>query len=41
MELGPCRAMPGGQNTTFNQYSWNDKANVIFLDQVMKDLTSP
>ncbi|KAI8928975.1 Alpha/Beta hydrolase protein [Entophlyctis helioformis] len=33
MELGPCRVNPGGNGTTINKSSWNDKANVIFLDQ--------
>lgn len=33
MELGPCRVNPGGNGTTINKYSWNEKANVIFLDQ--------
>ena len=34
IELGPCRPTEGGENTTYNQYSWNSNANVIFLDQV-------
>ncbi|KAI8801254.1 Alpha/Beta hydrolase protein [Cladochytrium replicatum] len=35
MELGPCRATNGGSGngTEWNAYSWNDKSNVIFLDQ--------
>jgi len=33
MELGPCRAEVSGDGTTYNQYSWNEKANIIFLDQ--------
>jgi cathepsin A (carboxypeptidase C) len=33
MELGPCRAAPGGEKTTHNPSSWNNRANVIFLDQ--------
>ncbi|KAJ2720143.1 hypothetical protein GGI07_004787 [Coemansia sp. Benny D115] len=33
MELGPCRAMAGGNGTEYNVHSWNDRAHVIFLDQ--------
>ena len=33
LELGPCNIANGGRNTTFNPYSWNNNANVIFLDQ--------
>lgn len=33
MELGPCQVAPGGNGTINNPYSWNNKANVIFLDQ--------
>lgn len=33
MELGPCRVNMEGNETSFNEYSWNDKANVFFLDQ--------
>ncbi|KAJ1344930.1 hypothetical protein BSLG_000445 [Batrachochytrium salamandrivorans] len=33
MELGPCRANPGGNGTTINKSSWNENANVVFLDQ--------
>ncbi|KIM59125.1 hypothetical protein SCLCIDRAFT_27552 [Scleroderma citrinum Foug A] len=32
-ELGPCRVADGGRNVTFNPYSWNTNANIIFLDQ--------
>ncbi|RIB28120.1 Alpha/Beta hydrolase protein [Gigaspora rosea] len=33
LELGPCSINPGADNTTFNPYSWNNKANIFFLDQ--------
>ncbi|KAJ3020511.1 hypothetical protein HKX48_000715 [Thoreauomyces humboldtii] len=33
MELGPCQVAPGGQNTTINKFSWNNEANLLFLDQ--------
>ncbi|KAG2236692.1 Alpha/Beta hydrolase protein [Thamnidium elegans] len=33
MELGPCTVNKEGTETVLNKYSWNDKANVIFLDQ--------
>ncbi|KAJ3117543.1 hypothetical protein HK100_000800 [Physocladia obscura] len=33
MELGPCRVDPGGNSTSFNPYGWNNKANLLFLDQ--------
>ncbi|KAG8739484.1 hypothetical protein FRC10_005580 [Ceratobasidium sp. 414] len=32
-ELGPCNIADEGRNTTFNKYSWNTHANVLFLDQ--------
>ncbi|KAH7882369.1 Alpha/Beta hydrolase protein [Phlebopus sp. FC_14] len=32
-ELGPCSIADHGTNTTFNPYSWNTHANMIFLDQ--------
>jgi cathepsin A (carboxypeptidase C) len=33
MELGPCRVDQGGSGTTNNKFAWNERANVIFLDQ--------
>ncbi|KAH9011291.1 serine carboxypeptidase [Lactarius pseudohatsudake] len=32
-ELGPCLIADKGRNTTFNPHSWNERANIIFLDQ--------
>lgn len=32
----PCSVNVEGTDTIPNKYSWNDKANVIFLDQVRK-----
>ncbi len=33
MELGPCRVNKDGKGTTVNRDSWNNNANLIFLDQ--------
>ncbi|KAH8824467.1 carboxypeptidase C [Flagelloscypha sp. PMI_526] len=32
-ELGPCRVADESGNLTHNKYSWNNHANMIFLDQ--------
>lgn len=32
MELGPCR-VSSPDNSTFNPYSWNENANIFFIDQ--------
>ncbi|XAO25236.1 hypothetical protein I312_104051 [Cryptococcus bacillisporus CA1280] len=32
-ELGGCNIRDKGENTTFNEYSWNSIANVLYLDQ--------
>ncbi|KAI8805395.1 Alpha/Beta hydrolase protein [Cladochytrium replicatum] len=32
MELGPCLVAPGGNETIFNPYGWNNNANMIFID---------
>ncbi|KAF8521571.1 carboxypeptidase C [Hysterangium stoloniferum] len=32
-ELGPCRVTDGGASTVPNPHSWNEYANIIFLDQ--------
>jgi cathepsin A (carboxypeptidase C) len=32
-ELGPCRIANDGMNVTYNEYSWNEHANILFLDQ--------
>lgn len=38
MELGPCSIhgplKKGSNGTDWNPYSWNNKANLFFLDQV-------
>lgn len=38
MELGPCSIngppKKGSNGTEWNPYSWNNKANLFFLDQV-------
>ncbi|ORY79276.1 Alpha/Beta hydrolase protein [Leucosporidium creatinivorum] len=31
-ELGPCSIANEGQNTTYNKHSWNEVANMIFID---------
>ncbi|KAI9317596.1 Alpha/Beta hydrolase protein [Dichotomocladium elegans] len=33
MELGPCLINKDGNGTTYNDFSWNNVANVVFLDQ--------
>ena len=32
-ENGPCRVTENGHDTTLNPYSWNNKSNIIFVDQ--------
>ncbi|SCV67747.1 BQ2448_5358 [Microbotryum intermedium] len=32
MELGPCTIENEGKSTIRNQYSWTEKANIVFLD---------
>lgn len=32
-ELGGCNIRDKGENTTFNEYSWNSVANVLYLDR--------
>lgn len=32
MEMGPCRVVDS-QTTAFNPYSWNEVANMFFIDQ--------
>ncbi|KAG8710788.1 hypothetical protein FRC09_020937 [Ceratobasidium sp. 395] len=31
--LGPCSIRDGGNSTSWNEYSWNTNANMIFIDQ--------
>lgn len=31
--MGPCSVSDGGNSLTYNNYSWNSHANIIFLDQ--------
>ncbi|KAJ3211661.1 hypothetical protein HDU82_005288 [Entophlyctis luteolus] len=33
MELGPCTVSKAGNDTPYNENSWNSNANIIFLDQ--------
>lgn len=33
LEHGPCLVSDGGNNITYNPYSWNTNANIIYLDQ--------
>ncbi len=33
-ELGPCSVNEDGTSTIWNEYSWNNNASVLFLDQV-------
>lgn len=32
-ENGPCRLNPEGNDTIWNPYSWNEKVNIIYLDE--------
>ncbi|TIB75548.1 peptidase S10, serine carboxypeptidase [Wallemia mellicola] len=32
-ELGPCSVAHGGKDTEYNTHSWNNNANLLFLDQ--------
>ena len=32
-ELGPCTVRNGGNETEYNEWSWNSNANTLFLDQ--------
>jgi carboxypeptidase C (cathepsin A) len=32
-ENGPCKVNKAGSNTTRNPYSWNSKANLLYVDQ--------
>ena len=32
-ENGPCKVNTDGSNTTVNPYSWNSKANLLYIDQ--------
>jgi hypothetical protein len=32
-ELGPCRIANDSRTVTLNPYSWNNEANVLFIDQ--------
>ena len=30
---GPCQVDPSGTKTNYNEYGWNDKANIVWIDQ--------
>lgn len=32
-ELGGCNIADKGENVTYNEFSWNSVANVLFLDR--------
>lgn len=32
-ELGPCRITNDSKSVTLNPFSWNNEANVLFIDQ--------
>ncbi|WFD46690.1 carboxypeptidase C [Malassezia furfur] len=32
-ELGPCNIADEGESVEYNEYAWNNKANLLFLDQ--------
>lgn len=33
VENGPCHVNADGNSTTINEFSWNNKANIIYIDQ--------
>lgn len=35
-ELGPCNVADGGERVENNEYAWNSKANLLFLDQPLQ-----
>ncbi|WFC97655.1 carboxypeptidase C [Malassezia yamatoensis] len=35
-ELGPCNVANQGEDVEYNEYSWNTKANLLFLDQPLE-----
>ena len=35
-ELGPCWVSQQGEDTTYNEHSWNSQANLLFLDQPLQ-----
>ena len=37
-ELGGCNIADKGENVTYNDFSWNSVANVLFLDRELQPL---
>jgi cathepsin A (carboxypeptidase C) len=37
VELGGCNIANQGENVTYNEHSWNNVANMLYLDRELSD----